>query len=724
MTQTQPRHRWITPLAFLMLLCLIPCPGFGQDTAAYTPTYTPTANMMGQLGLNTVPSARMDKAGTFRATLSREHPYTHATLGMQMTDHLFVALRQTSQSHSFLGNSDHLYPGLDLKWSVVDERRYRPQIAIGLQSALGHKRMAAEYVALSKRYQAIDFTFGFGWGRLASGSSLPNPALFQSLSGHSSRALDGENPNTPHDWFRGDMGLLGGIDYATPITGLSVKADISTDTWTAEKTADPDIKTPATWSVGVSYRPTDWMDTGLAYMGGDTVMARISFSPSLAAWPRRDLSSLTPQISLRPHRSDEGFFTSDDSADDEESDEDTALSIEQRLGLSGIFVDGTTSSATLTLPDHQSTPFAIGEAARYLANMSGTTAESLTLHLRQNGLQGNDITLNRTDLERAFLYHHGSPEEIWRTTIFSAPPPTPHSLARYLAESQNSRRPTGFKLDLIHDISLSEDDSGILYRSGLRGSWGRFFGRHFLSFHSLRLNIADNLKSLNTYRPLSLLPVRADIDTLTRNRLMLEREFLTGFVTPARDTHAALTFGYLEEMYMGLVGEVLYRPFGKNWAIGAEADMAFKRDPYSFSALAPNGDHILSGFVNAYYDIPNSTTTLKASAGRYLAGDIGGSLSLTNTFRNGVTMAGDITATNTSDNDVYGGRTNIYTGIHLSIPLGGFVPFLPNGSRMITNAAPLGRDRAQRLDNPVPLYDMTEPLSYRHITQYWGDISP
>ena len=58
----------------------------------------------------------------------------------------------------------------------------------------------------------------------------------------------------------------------------------------------------------------------------------------------------------------------------------------------------------------------------------------------------------------------------------------------------------------------------------------------------------------------------------------------------------ASSIGYLEEMYMGTTGEILYRPFGKNWAIGAEANLALKRDPLSSFALLPNGDHILSGF--------------------------------------------------------------------------------------------------------------------------------
>ena len=78
---------------------------------------------------------------------------------------------------------------------------------------------------------------------------------------------------------------------------------------------------------------------------------------------------------------------------------------------------------------------------------------------------------------------------------------------------------------------------------------------------------------------------------------------------------------------------------------------------------------------------------------------------------------------NKSDDDIYGGNTNLYTGIHLSLPLGSLA-LLPNGSRVISNAVPLGRDKGQRLDNPTSLYEMTEPLSYRHITRQWQKLMP
>lgn len=676
--------------------------------------------MTGELGLNTIPSARLSPEGTARATLSRMANYTSIAAGLQITDRLYLGLRQTLESDSFQSDTLHLYPGMDAKFMLYPEKRFVPQISVGLQSAFGHKRMAAEYLAMSKRYEDFDFTVGFGWGRLATRGSLPNPLLLNNLNSGRSRDIDGENPSSPSDWFKGDMAIFGGIEYATPVKGLSIKTDWNSDGWQAERKADADFQAPAPWSVGLSYRPVSWMDTGIAYAGNQSVMARVTFTGNVGQWSWKDAPDYAP-VNMVPHRPELKIFADDDDEDDDATSQ-PEFATEENMGLTRIFINPKTAEATITLKENTSTPRQIGDAARYLSNIAGGTPEQIILHVRAYGLKGIDIALNRSDLERAFLKHQGSTEEIWQTTsFFRDGKQTP--LSQILAEMRGAKPDEGFKLHILNDVSLSEEDSGLLYRTALGLSYGEYFARNFLSFQSVRLNLRDNLEKLNQYRGISLLPVRGDVDSFTRNRVLIDRNYFMGLATLAKDLHVASAIGYLEEMYMGLSGEILYRPFDQNWAVGLETALAFKRDPYSFSALAPNGDHILSGFLNGYYEIPNTGTTIKASAGRFLAGDVGGTVGISNQFKNGVILSASLSASNYADRDVYGGKTNVYTGIQLSLPLGS-LSFMPEGSRMVTTAAPLGRDTAQRLDNPTNLYERTESLSYRHITRHWSQFSP
>lgn len=676
-----------------LILTAVPFTGFAADSSS----------MNGVLGLNTVPSARMDPAGTFRVGVARDQHYTQAYSGVQIADHLYLGVRQSIGKDQT--QDAHLYPGMDIKLRLYNEQRFRPEISVGLQSAFGHKRMAAEHLALSKRYHDFDFTMGIGWGRLGTRGGFTNPLLLKQLD-KKDRDLDGESPSTPEDWFTGQAALFGGVQYSPDfLNGLSFKADWSSDGWKAERAADAGFDLPSPWSVGVSYRPASWFDIGIAYQHNNSVMARLNLSPNLEDWGARD-AGYSPTITLEPHR-----FRTDTAKPY------VARLTNQRLGLSHVERDGYSISANLDVKATTPVAFQIGESARQLSNQAGAQPEQISLNLSRYGLRGPNLTLSRPDIERLHLTHQGSAEEVWQNTQIELYVPTPvrdaHDLfKKYLA----------FKVDWISDVSLAEDDAGILYRTALVPSLFRRISPHVISETAVRINLAHNLDHLVEYRGVSLFPVRGDVDRFTQNRFLLERQYLAAFGTILPDVHVAASIGYLEEMYAGITGEILYRPFDKNWAVGAELHEVFKRDPDIALGLGPNGDHILSGYLNGYYEIPDTGATLHASAGRFLAGDVGASLGLTHVFDNGVKAEGLVRISNKSDPDIYGGRTNSYAGLSLSLPLGS-LPFIPDGSRSIIHTKPLGRDTAQRLDNPVSLYDVTEPLSYRAVTRQWSALS-
>lgn len=662
-----------------------------------------SASISGFIGLNTVPSARMDQSGTFRTTISHDGMYTHGAAGVQISDRLYLGLRQTSGKEN---GDTHLYPGMDLKLRLFNERRWRPEISLGLQSALGHKRMAAEFLAMSKRYHNFDFTFGVGWGRMGTRGRIPNPLLVKSLSS-SRRDLDGENPNRPSDWFKGDAALFGGVQYDLPIEGLSLKADWSGDSYRAEQAANSSFHVPAPWSVGIAYRPYEWIDAGIALRGTDQILARVSFSPQLAHWPITE-SSEQRLVSFHPR-----FKNSEPPIKKRKSKKDKKM-----LRLELLREDKLHSSAQLNVNDLYSPAFQIGQAARALHNWSKGSVEQMGLQLSRFGLVGPTIILNRRDLEQAEDHHQGSAEEIWSNVTFADETPVGLGTQHF-----RGMKNLEFKTDLVTDVSLSEDDAGVLVRTALIPSFREHFLRNFVSDTALRINMADNLDHLAQYRGVNLFPVRADIDAFTRKRVILERQFVTAFTTLAEDFHFAARIGYLEEMYAGMQGEILYRPFAKRWALGFDAAQVFKRKPDSSLAVGLSEGRILTAHLNGYYAIPKSNTTLSASVGRYLAGDIGGSVGLSNELDNGVKIAAQMTATNRRDHDIYGGKTNLYTGVSLSLPIGG-LSFIPNGSRVITNVHPLGRDSGQRLDNAMSLYDVTEPMSYRAITRRWSELLP
>jgi len=669
--------------------------------------YSPA--LQGIVGLNTVPSARMNETGTIRAGVSTLDPYLHSFAGLQLSDRLYVGVRQSAEISNLNEDADRLYPGIDLKFKVLEETRSRPAIAIGLQSALGHKRMAGEYIALSKRYKDLDFTIGAGWGRFGSAGHIDNP--LKSLSDHfgKARRLDGELANKPDDWFTGEkIGFFGGIEYFTPIKGLSLKADWGADRYEAERAAF-NYEAPAPWAVSANYKPKPWIDMNLGIQGTEKIMGRLTLSTNPASWKWAE-KDYEPARPMRP------FRTSSASAQ--------AMRLEASAGghiLHNIQSDQGRINAHMPLQPYLTTPFQLGRAYRAMVNHAGPQAEELNIIPTIHNLHGPSIRIMRSDLENALVYNHGSPEEIWQNTSFETANIRPN-------QTQPYRQAHGFfhefipELTLENQISLSEEDQGTLYRTSLIAGTKKmdFFGL-ITSAASMRLNIADNLDRLEDTRWPKLLPVRSNVADFAEDTFALETLYTSYTHSFTPNTHMALTTGFLEEMYAGFGGEVLYRPYNAKWALGAESWLSAKRDPGSFLHTGLNGDSLLTGHINGWYDLPENGLTLSAKAGRYLAEDIGGTIALTKRYQNGTKLGGFVSVTNEADIDIFGGTTHAYGGLQLSIPLGN-LPYTPRGTKINIKALPFGRDTGQHLDNPLPLYELTQPFTYRHITENWQDV--
>lgn len=178
----------------------------------------------------------MDEEGTMRVGIATSDPYNHAFIGFQIAKPLYVNLRQSMLVSSITKEPSRVYPGMDIKLRIAKEGRYHPNIVFGMNSVLGHERFSSEYFALSKRYYDFDFTGGMAWGRLGSRGHIKNP--LSNLTQHFDHDRDStdENAASPSDWFTGEqIGFFGGVEYFTPLRGLSLKADFNADAYKGEK---------------------------------------------------------------------------------------------------------------------------------------------------------------------------------------------------------------------------------------------------------------------------------------------------------------------------------------------------------------------------------------------------------------------------------------------------------------------------------------------------------
>jgi hypothetical protein len=175
--------------------------------------------------------------------------------------------------------------------------------------------------------------------------------------------------------------------------------------------------------------------------------------------------------------------------------------------------------------------------------------------------------------------------------------------------------------------------------------------------------------------------------------------------------------GYLEDMFAGAGGEILYRPYAKRWAIGANLWAVQQRD---FNRLFGLRDYqTITGHVSLYYETPWHDISLRLHAGRYLAKDYGATFELARVFDTGVQISAWVTLTNVSAQKF--GEGSFDKGIAIRIPVEWALPF-GSQSALDTEVRPIQRDGGQRLNGVQQLYDMTQRSSYGEMLRQWDSV--
>jgi hypothetical protein len=165
---------------------------------------------------------------------------------------------------------------------------------------------------------------------------------------------------------------------------------------------------------------------------------------------------------------------------------------------------------------------------------------------------------------------------------------------------------------------------------------------------------------------------------------------------------ATIRGGYLESMFAGAGGEILWRPDGARWALGADAYDVWQRDFDRLFGL--QSYHQITGHVSLYYDSPWYDLNFELRAGQYLAGDRGVTLQITRRFSTGVEIGAFVTKTNVSAAQF--GEGSFDKGLIIRIPLGWIAP-LETQSQIAMDLRPVQRDGGQTLAGDAILYDQT-----------------
>jgi hypothetical protein len=288
--------------------------------------------------------------------------------------------------------------------------------------------------------------------------------------------------------------------------------------------------------------------------------------------------------------------------------------------------------------------------------------------------------------------------------VAQRPSRTPSNTATTLWERSASR----FSYGLVPSFqqNIGGPDGFLLFRAGLAVPVGWKVAENVSLNGTLSLNILDNFDRFKYTAPSNLPRVRTYLrEYMTNSRVNVSNLQLTHFGSLGADHYYSAYAGYLESMYGGLGGEWLYRPWHSPWALGVDLNQVQQRNfdqGLGFDkAGSQTGYRQSTGHATLYWDTGWNDTHAKLSAGRYLAGDMGATLDVSRSFKNGVTMGAWATKTNVSAEKF--GEGSFDKGLYLRIP---FDVMTTSRSANVANLvySPLTRDGGARLNRSFTLY--------------------
>ncbi|MBL4871879.1 MAG: YjbH domain-containing protein, partial [Rhodobacteraceae bacterium] len=258
--------------------------GFALLAASTVYAQSPSFSLNGTAGLIDMPTAQMLPDGETAWTFSNSGTSYGGTLTFQSLPKLETSVHFMTLL-DWTGLGVPLYAqSLDLKYQIFDETDTLPSLAIGSRGFLSNGPLTSEYIVASKNVgYGLTVTGGLGWGRLGS---------YQPVTSFGTRPLVDSSVGIDQ-MFKGDVALFGGLEWDTPVKGLSLKAEYSSDAYAGEQAFGPfEHKSPLNF--GIDYEPFRGVSLGGYYNYGSEFGLRLTLSGN----PNRPIVS--PDFGIGP----------------------------------------------------------------------------------------------------------------------------------------------------------------------------------------------------------------------------------------------------------------------------------------------------------------------------------------------------------------------------------------------------------------------------------------
>lgn len=664
----------------------------------------PTLNTYGATGLIEMPTAEHQPDGELSTTVSHFKGAQRYTVSFQILPRLSGSFRYSIiPEFNNVGNGKQYDRSFDLRYQVLTEGKYRPAVTVGLQDFIGTGIYSGEYIVATKRlHPKFKVTAGLGWGRFSDERRKVNFGQGGTIQGG--------------DWFRGDVSAFGGVEWITPVKGLNVKLEYSSDKYLRETVTRTIFERKSQINFGLDYAINNDTHLSAYYLYGSEVGVQLSFAlnPKRGGFPSGVEEAGLPVLT-RPDRGAAGYDTAwaAQGAGSTALQAPAKLVIEaSKLQVEALKIDATHAKVYIRNGTYFSTAQAVGRAARGLTRVLPHSVDTIEIISMENGVPTLSTTFQRSDLERFEHAADGAEQLQARTKVAAVRRVDPDAV---YAEGLYP----GFKWSLKPYIRASffDPDSPVRADVGLRLR-GRFdLAPGFSLSGSIIKPIVGNI-DVRSRPNNSVLPrVRSDApEYYAQGDPALERLTADYVFKVAPEIYGRVSAGYFETMFGGLSAEVLWKPVGRSFALGAELNYVKQRD---FDQRLGFRDYdVVTGHASAYFDLGRGFEA-QVDAGRYLAGDLGGTFSVSRTFNNGWKVGGFFTLTDVPFKDF--GEGSFDKGITASIPLASLFGQQSRNTADIV-LRPLTRDGGARLQIENRLYETLKPYDRPTLNAGFGKV--
>ncbi|MBF9059665.1 YjbH domain-containing protein [Rhodobacterales bacterium HKCCSP123] len=632
----------------------------------------PSLNYFGLPGLIDTPTAAAMPDGVLGLTLGHFSDQSRITLAFQVLPRVTATLRYAIVGGGFtLGGSqpdqDYYYDrSFDIHWRAIDEGGWWPAVAIGIRDIVGTGLYGSEYIVATRHFGARDqlaVTAGVGWGRLVQRDPAGQPF------GTRPPIDSGQGGSVDFDqFFRGDAAVFGGLEWQAT-DRLRLQVEYSSDLYLEEQ-ADGLLSIDSPFNIGATYRAGRNGTLALHYLYGNT----IGLSYSLVLDPNRPAANtlvvaapnpVAPRTARR-----EAYSTGWTAQPDGPvilRDNVARLMQEDGLELVGLSLDAHRAVLRIRNTGFQFESMALGRALRILSITMPHSVELFEVVFVVEGMDVSRVRIARGDVEALEHAPDGADEVFARAGIEDARRVRDPGLIEIAEPGER----LSWGLAPYVETVLFDPSAPVRGDLGLRAEARYAFGSGFVAEGEIRVRMLGNLDESQQVdgpvnSPTAPYPVRTDAYLYNRESdARIERLTFSHYGRPGPNLYSRMTLGYLERMYAGLSTELLWRPVDSRLGIGLEVNHVWQRDFDGGFGLRDYS--VTMGHLSAYYDLGEDYRA-QLDIGRYLAGDLGATLSLERVFDNGWRVGAFATLTDVSFEDF--GEGSFDKGITLEIPVG------------------------------------------------------